>query len=187
MGHKVSDGRSVVVTAPAGGVVKDNPYLISGYFGWADADADAGATVSLSIFHEEREVTLPAKTGGWAVGDPVYWTGTAFAAGAGGGANRQVGRVTRAVAAGGGVGWMITGTLFADSTVEMLTVAGGVAGNHTVTGIDATDELMRVLNLADGVNLTSEFTVSAANTINNTGGTDTTGDILLVQWRSVKA
>jgi Uncharacterized conserved protein (DUF2190) len=103
MGHKVSDGNSVVVTAPAGGVVKDNPYIISGYFGFADADAEAGEQVSLSIGQEEREVTLPA--GAWALGAPVYFTATAFTATAT--ANRFVGRVSRAVAAGGGVGWMI--------------------------------------------------------------------------------
>lgn len=31
-------------------------------------------------------------------------------------------------------------------------------------------------------NLTSEFTITAANTINNTGGTATVGDLLLVSW-----
>lgn len=105
MGHKVSDGHSIPVTAPVGGVTKDNPYTISGYFGFADADAAEGETVSLSIGQEEREVTLPAKVGGWAVGDPVYWTGSAFTATTT--SNRFVGRVSRAVAAAGGVGWMI--------------------------------------------------------------------------------
>lgn len=105
MGHKVSDGNSVVVTAPAGGVVKDDPYEISNYFGFADADADENDDVSLSIGQEEREVTLPAKGGGWAVGDPVYWDGSAFTDTAS--TNRYVGRVTRAVDAAGGVGWML--------------------------------------------------------------------------------
>lgn len=105
MGHKVSDGNSVVVTAPAGGVVKDEPYEIDNYFGFADADADENEDVSLSIGQEEREVTLPAKVGGWAVGDPVYWDGTDFVEASTG--ERYVGRVTRAVAAAGGVGWML--------------------------------------------------------------------------------
>ena len=105
VGHKVSDGNSVVVTAPVGGVLKDQPYEISNYFGFADADAAAGDEVSLSIGQEEREVTLPAKVGGWAIGDPVHWNGTAFVEASTG--NRYVGRVTRAVAAAGGVGWML--------------------------------------------------------------------------------
>lgn len=107
MGHKVSDGNSIVVTAPAGGVVKDTQYVIDGIFGFADVDTDATEDVSLSIGQEEREVTLPAKAGGWDIGDPVYVVpGTgAFTETATG--NRFVGRVSRAVAAGGGVGWMV--------------------------------------------------------------------------------
>lgn len=105
MGHKVSDGKSIVVTSPVGGTVKDNPYEVGNVFGFADADSDAGDAVSLSIGQEEREVTLPALGGGWAVGTRVYWTGTAFTGTAT--ANRLVGVVTRAVAAGGGVGWMV--------------------------------------------------------------------------------
>lgn len=35
---------------------------------------------------------------------------------------------------------------------------------------------------ATASNLTSEFTITAANTINNAGGTATTGDILFVTW-----
>lgn len=107
MGHKVSDGRSVVVTAPAGGVVKDTQYIISNFFGFADADAAEGEAVSLSIGQEEREVTLPAKVGGWAVGDPVYAVPATAAFSETNTGNRFVGRVTRAVGAGGGVGWML--------------------------------------------------------------------------------
>lgn len=104
MGHKVSDGNSIVVTAGST-IAKDDPIEIAGIFGFADTDAESADDLSLSIGQEEREVTLPAKTGGWAVGDPVYWNGTAFVEASTG--NRFVGRVSRAVAAGGGVGWMI--------------------------------------------------------------------------------
>lgn len=107
MGHKVSDGNSIVVVAPAGGVVKDTQYVISEIFGFADADTDATENVSLSIGQEEREVTLPAKAGGWAIGDPVFVVNATGAFTDAGTANRFVGRVSRAVAAGGGVGWMV--------------------------------------------------------------------------------
>jgi hypothetical protein len=118
MGHKVSDGKSVVVTSPVGGTVKDTPYVISNYFGFADADSDAGESVSLSIGQEEREVTLPAKVGGWAIGDPVYVVNATSALTETATANRFVGRVTRAVAAAGGVGWMLVAPqAFADPLV----------------------------------------------------------------------
>ena len=64
-------------------------------------------------------------------------------------------------------------------------IQGGGAGNHTVTGIATRDVLLHVLNITDGGDLVSEFTISAANTINNTGGTDTTGDDLLIVYGDI--
>lgn len=69
-------------------------------------------------------------------------------------------------------------------------VAGAAAGDVTVAGITTNDRLVAVIRLdrdstAANVNLgqlTSEFTITAANTITNTGGTNTTGDSLLVIW-----
>lgn len=67
-------------------------------------------------------------------------------------------------------------------------VAGGAAGNITVTGVAVGDELVSVLqfttaaSIATLANRTSEYTISATNTINNTGGTASTGDQLLVIW-----
>ena len=68
-------------------------------------------------------------------------------------------------------------------------VAGGAAGNITVAGIQTTDELLEVLHFAgagtdvtDLADLSSEFSISAANTINNTGGTASTGGKLLVRY-----
>lgn len=60
-------------------------------------------------------------------------------------------------------------------------VAGGAAGALTVTGIKADDLLLAVIDVsAAGPNLVSEFTITADDTIDNTGGTDTTGMVLLV-------
>lgn len=67
-------------------------------------------------------------------------------------------------------------------------VAGGAAGNITVTGITQQDELVGVLSLdftdaSEGAeDLLAEFTISAADTINNTGGTASTGGFLLVTY-----
>lgn len=69
-------------------------------------------------------------------------------------------------------------------------VNGGSAGNITVTGIATTDVLEAVLyypistgTVTSVSDLTSEFTISAANTINNTGGTATTSGKLEVRYR----
>jgi hypothetical protein len=79
------------------------------------------------------------------------------------------------------------------SKVRQYLIAGGAAGNHTLTGIDLErDRLVSVwyFNLAEGApntitgvaDLTSEFSITADDTINNTGGTATTGGLLIVQY-----
>lgn len=61
-------------------------------------------------------------------------------------------------------------------------IAGGAAGNLTVTGILAGDVLVLVQDLTTGLNLETEFTITADNTINNTGGTSTAGHATIVVW-----
>jgi hypothetical protein len=87
------------------------------------------------------------------------------------------------------------------SSLKQAVISGGAAGAHTVTGIAASDRLVSVVRLDVEVDtgtsasgnkvqaasaLTSEFAVSAANTIDNTGGTNTTGDLLLVTWETAQ-
>jgi hypothetical protein len=64
-------------------------------------------------------------------------------------------------------------------------IAGGAAGNHTVTGISIYDRLVSVIHNTAGTlaDLTSEFTITATNTINNAAGTDTSSDQLLVIYQ----
>jgi len=70
-----------------------------------------------------------------------------------------------------------------DIALRSATVAGGAAGDLTVTGIKVGDSLKTVLDVsAAGTNLASEFEITDDDTINNADGTDTTGMILLVQW-----
>lgn len=73
--------------------------------------------------------------------------------------------------------------------LKQAVVAGDEAGDITVTGIKADDELVGVTFIeidtgavVDVADLTSEFTVKADDTINNTDGTDTTGSKLQVWW-----
>lgn len=70
--------------------------------------------------------------------------------------------------------------------IKQALVAGAAAGDVTVTGIKAGDELVSVLHNTAGTlaDLTSEFSVTADDTINNDGGTATTGDQLWVTWLS---
>lgn len=77
-------------------------------------------------------------------------------------------------------------THIGEQLVKATLVTGGAAGNFTVTGIATADTLVMVLHYTTGAalaNLTSEFTISAANTINNTGGTATTSDQLVVIYQ----
>jgi len=82
----------------------------------------------------------------------------------------------------------IAHTKLGTGTVKATLIAGGAAGDHTVTGITTDDSLVAVLQIdaTDAsetyANLTAEFSITAANTINNTGGTNTTGSGLLVVY-----
>jgi hypothetical protein len=82
--------------------------------------------------------------------------------------------------------WADVSTLAGNGGVSQALVAGGAAGDFTVDGIKVTDRLLAVIHNTAGtlVDLTSEFTISAADTINNADGTDTTNDDLLVLWES---
>jgi hypothetical protein len=84
----------------------------------------------------------------------------------------------------------VTKTKLGGGFIKAKVIAGGAAGNHTVTGIATGDEIVLVARFdldatagnIDVDDLTSEFSISAANTITNpaSGGTATTGDKLLV-------
>lgn len=77
-------------------------------------------------------------------------------------------------------------TKLAAGAVKATIIAGGAAGDHTVTGIRVGDTLVCVLHVdftdasETGTNITSEFTITANDTINNAGGTVTTGGFLVV-------
>jgi len=71
-------------------------------------------------------------------------------------------------------------------TVRATLIAGGAAGDHTVSGIRVGDNLVAVLQI-DATDasetyddLTAEFSITGDDTINNAGGTNTTGSGLVV-------
>lgn len=72
--------------------------------------------------------------------------------------------------------------------VKMAAIDGGAAGNLTVADIKKEDHLVAVIEVttttAALVDRTSEFSIAADAVINNTGGTDTSADALLVLWEA---
>lgn len=68
-------------------------------------------------------------------------------------------------------------------------IVGGAAGNRTLPGVAVGDRLVAVTRfvgagvaVTDVADMTAEFTITAGNTINNAGGTNTTGDKLSILW-----
>ena len=68
-------------------------------------------------------------------------------------------------------------------------ISGGAAGAHALPGggpLDTGDDLLSVrhvsADLVTNADLTAEFSITGSNTIDNTAGTDTTGDFLVVTW-----
>lgn len=76
--------------------------------------------------------------------------------------------------------------------VKFSMIAGGAAGNHTLTGIAVGDALAGVVYLKDNSplavsDISSEFSgtgkgILATNVIANGGGTNTSGGFLLISW-----
>jgi hypothetical protein len=135
-----------------------------------------------------------------AVGDQLYYVDTDVGTGTGFLSKKDTGRYAgvalEAVGSGLtanaavliGAGFGVGQANLPSGFLNVSLVAGGAAGNITVTGIAVGDELVSVLqfttaaSIATLANRTSEYSVTAPNVINNTGGTASTGDQLLVIW-----
>ncbi len=73
-------------------------------------------------------------------------------------------------------------------TVAVTVIPGGPAGAHAIPGdLDSGDALVSVVEDAAGTltDRTGEFSISGHNEIDNTAGTDTSGDFLIVTYRKV--
>ena len=104
-----------------------------------------------------------------------------------GGSGSGITQLTGPVTAGPGTGSQATNIIA--GAFGHAVVTGGAAGNLTATGIATTSKLLSVVQFLGAgttvtglADLTSQFTIPSANTINNTGGTNTTGSQLLVTW-----
>lgn len=80
-------------------------------------------------------------------------------------------------------------THFKGLPLGMALVDGAAAGDVTVSGITTKDTLLGVFSLASATDvlstddLTDEFSISADDTVNNTGGTSSANGALLVVWQ----
>lgn len=71
--------------------------------------------------------------------------------------------------------------------IKLQVVPGAAAGPVTVTGIGQYDQLISVVGFKTADfsslgDLTSQFTITGTNTIDNTGGTSTNGYVLVIAW-----
>ena len=144
---------------------------------WADLDDDFDV-IKGAIFESKAgyEFELTSKDAPASSLIKVYRTGTVTPAG------------TNAVPT-------FTGSELDPATViKRAVIQGGAAGNYSVNGVESGDTIIAVLQLnsipdatsstqqvADVIDLTSEFAVAATSTISNAGGTSTSSnDELLV-------
>ncbi len=85
---------------------------------------------------------------------------------------------------------LVPSALAAD-TLNVTSHTGGVAGNITATGVAVGDTLLSVVGVKTSDqsvhDFSSEFTITATNTINNSGGTTTAGYVLTITWRSLSS
>jgi hypothetical protein len=82
-------------------------------------------------------------------------------------------------------------TALAAVTYTKVESTGGAAGNITATGVAVGDTIISVLAIKDSdqsfVDRTSEFSITATNTINNSGGTSTAGYHLAVTVQTLSS
>jgi hypothetical protein len=75
---------------------------------------------------------------------------------------------------------------FSGERTQVTIIAGGSAGSHAVPGLEFQDRpiALWMQDSTSGVitDLTSEIAGWGSNTINNSGGTDSTGNTLIVHW-----
>jgi len=123
MKNFVQPGRTLTVSAPAGGVNSGDPVLIGAIFGIANFTALATADVEIDT---HGVFTLTKATGAaWAVGDPVYWDAAAKNITKTAANNLVVGTATAIAATGDTVGNVKIGALGA-TVGDTITVAAQI-------------------------------------------------------------
>lgn len=167
-----------------------------------EGDGGAGATETVTYFGPGIfDLSVDDDLGsGIGIGDPLYYHDTQTGTPATSLNNKPAG--------GYFFGWALE-TVSANATttinvahspeasrpglgIKVKLAAGGAAGNITITGIAVNDSLISVLvfttaaSIASVADLTSEFSITAANTINNTGGTSTANNQLVVIYQDVE-
>jgi len=158
MAGKVSDGKSVEVTVPVGGVTGGNFYYLEGFLGCAFATRDAGEKVALNIEPGEFETKQILASDTFAKGTKIYWdvdnkrftetaTGNIFA-----------GVVTVAKDTNGVI-WFVLATS-SIALIENATPAAVLAAITVADGEDVT-ETVAITEVADGEDAAGEAPTAA--------------------------
>ncbi|MNK46793.1 hypothetical protein D3C87_655840 [compost metagenome] len=189
MKNWIQKGDTLTAIAPEN-IVGGQFVQIGAIFGVAVASAAQGSEVEIQT---TGVFALPKDGVEIAQGNPLYWDAS--------------GEVLTNVAADGlpQVATATAPAILAAATVEaklggapsvpalfglkVAIIPGGAAGPLTVTGIKPADTLILVKrydvdtgNVVDVDDLTSEFSITAADTISNASGTNTTGDKLEIWY-----
>ncbi len=147
-------------------------------------EVDAGPSIhSLPVDASDGEGDNPI-----AIGAQIYWDSTLLNADSKNGI--AFGIALEAIASGVLATIRVLVQPSKKSRGKIAVVAGGAAGAHTVTGIKLGDVITGVLHfttaaaIATVADLTSEFDIAADDAVDNTGGTSTSNDQLVIFYES---
>lgn len=165
---KISDGKSVVVTA-TGDVVQGNFYEIEGFFGAAMTNGKAGDKVVLNIEQAEYSTVQVVDGATFSVGSLVYWDGTAFTNDVGT-SNRLVGRCTSYDSVNK-VLTFILGPIDTELSVDAVTTLANQVGDLSTLNTTNKSKVVLAVNevntkVGDLATLTTSVKTSAVAAIN---------------------
>ena len=98
----IQPGLVITLTAPAGGVVSSQGYVVGNFFAIAAANADAGEKFEGQLVGEVQLNKVAAEA--WTEGLPIFWDDTAKLATIVGPANGKIGAATTAAVNPSGTG-----------------------------------------------------------------------------------
>ncbi len=160
---KISDGKSVVVTA-TGDVVQGNFYEIEGFFGAAMTNGKAGDKVVLNIESAEYETdqTKTSDRASMTVGEDIYWDkdNKYFTLS---GTDIYAGKITAAADENGVIWFKLAECPFSLDVVTTLAAQVGTLGSLTTT---AKNSIVAAINEVDGeMGTLASLTTTAKNNV----------------------
>jgi hypothetical protein len=192
--NKVSEVSARHTVPVVSGITAGDPVVFGSLPGVAltDRDTSGNATVefpyAFCLFDLSVKGVNDAGNVAVAVGDPLFYIAADTPDISKKSSGQPFGVALEAISSGGTDTIKVAMVPGAKYDLKQSVISGGAAGAHTVTGIAVGDELVSVMEFATAASiatltdLTSEFTISDTDEIDNTDGTATTSDALLVTW-----